>query len=35
MAASRTDKAQAFHLPVVSLHIGVIDVNVNAHGYHP
>jgi hypothetical protein len=31
MAATPTDKAQAFHLAVISLHIGVIDLNVNAH----
>jgi hypothetical protein len=31
MAASRTDKAQAFHLAVISLHICVIDVDVDAH----
>src|SRR5262245_28209822 len=31
MAASRTDKAQAFHLAVIPLHIGVIDLDVDAH----
>jgi len=31
MAASRTDKAQALHLAVISLDISVIDVDVDAH----
>jgi len=35
MTASRTDKAQAFHVAVISLHIGMIDLDVNAHVNHP